>query len=192
MYPTPAPMHLLFLSTCKLSYLVFIDFSFSPNSHPRLEYQQAQQEMLRRKQRIIPIMLEDVTKYRETMDNTLWSILQSVTYLSYPGSTAEERQQAKFWKRLFLSMPKKKDQQLPPEDADFQATLDHLSPTGSVSLQSKPDSMSVGGESPLKNNLKNENCIFGRCWNTKQSKSAPIQLIGITFLSNDVPQQQKK
>nr|KAG5709896.1 hypothetical protein BaRGS_029938 [Batillaria attramentaria] len=74
----------------------------------RMEYQQAQYESLKRKQRIVPIMLEDINDFRDTMDPNLACILRTVTYIRYPNVTADDRQLEKFWKRLELSMPKKK------------------------------------------------------------------------------------
>ncbi|PVD22989.1 hypothetical protein C0Q70_16250 [Pomacea canaliculata] len=75
----------------------------------RFEYQQAQQEMLKRKQKIIPIMFQDVSDHLDAMDKTLKTILQSVTYLDLPKAASDQQRLEKFWKRLQLSMPKKKD-----------------------------------------------------------------------------------
>ncbi|XP_050403178.1 uncharacterized protein LOC126819270 isoform X2 [Patella vulgata] len=70
------------------------------------EYQKAQHEMLRRKQRIIPIMFQDINDI-EHVDKTLQSILDSITYLEWPGEDSPKKIE-KFWKRLEFSMPKKK------------------------------------------------------------------------------------
>ncbi|KAL3869473.1 hypothetical protein ACJMK2_042150 [Sinanodonta woodiana] len=71
----------------------------------RFEYQCAQQEMLQKKHRIIPILLEDITDIKDTIDPTLKVILNSVTYIVWPGENNPKELQ-KFWKRLELSMPK--------------------------------------------------------------------------------------
>ena len=57
--------------------------------------------------RIIPIILEDISQC-DSINPTLKAILQSVTYITYPGTQADERQMHKFWKRVHLSMPKRK------------------------------------------------------------------------------------
>ncbi|KAK3606472.1 hypothetical protein CHS0354_041420 [Potamilus streckersoni] len=71
----------------------------------RFEYQCAQNEMLQRKHRIIPILLEDITEIKDTIDPTLKVILNSVTYIMWPGED-NPKELNKFWKRLELSMPK--------------------------------------------------------------------------------------
>ncbi|CAH1795940.1 unnamed protein product, partial [Owenia fusiformis] len=72
----------------------------------RLEYQLAQQEMLKLRNRIIPVMLEDILD--EKIDENLRYIIESVTYIKYPlreeGTKAEED----FWERIRLAMPKKR------------------------------------------------------------------------------------
>lgn len=64
--------------------------------------------MLKRKHRIIPLLLEDITSVKSGMDKTLKGIIDSVTYLEWPGTSCEKKVE-KFWKRLTLSLPKKKD-----------------------------------------------------------------------------------
>ncbi|KAH3867706.1 uncharacterized protein LOC127867596 [Dreissena polymorpha] len=73
----------------------------------RFEYEKAQQEMLKRKHRIIPIVLEDISGLSSTMDKSLKAIISSVTYLEWPIES-ESKKIDKFWKRLQLSLPKKK------------------------------------------------------------------------------------
>lgn len=63
--------------------------------------------MLNFKMRIIPVILEDISQC-DSINPTLKAILQSVTYITYPGTQADERQMHKFWKRVHLSMPKRK------------------------------------------------------------------------------------
>ena len=64
--------------------------------------------MLKRKHRIIPILLEDISSVKATMDKNLKGIMDSVTYLEWPGVSCEKKEE-KFWKRLTLSLPKKKE-----------------------------------------------------------------------------------
>ena len=64
--------------------------------------------MLSLKMRIIPVILEDISQCA-SINPTLKAILQSVTYITYPGPEADERQMRKFWKRVQLSMPKRKN-----------------------------------------------------------------------------------
>lgn len=73
----------------------------------QFEYQKAQTEMLKRKHRIIPIMLEDISGV-SNIDKNLKGIINSVTYLEWPKSEERAKKEEKFWKRLQLSLPKKK------------------------------------------------------------------------------------
>ena len=70
-----------------------------------MEYQKAQHEMLKLKHRIIPIVLEDISNCRN-MDKNLKGILNSVTYIEWPGDDSSKRLD-RFWKKLQLSLPKK-------------------------------------------------------------------------------------
>ncbi|XP_069106975.1 neurogenic locus notch homolog protein 1-like [Argopecten irradians] len=81
---------------------------FVTSEFTRFEYQIAQQEMLKRTHRIIPILLEDISHLYDSMDPNLKQIIKSVTYLSYPGEEASEKKINNFWKKLSLSMPKKR------------------------------------------------------------------------------------
>ena len=65
--------------------------------------QVAQQEMLRNKQRIIPIIFREFDN--KNLDENLKVILSTITYLIWP---TEERERKKFWKRLIKAMPKQK------------------------------------------------------------------------------------
>ena len=71
----------------------------------RMEYQKAQHEMLKLKHRIIPIVLEDISKC-SNMDRNLRGILNSVTYIEWPGEENSKRLE-RFWKKIELSLPKK-------------------------------------------------------------------------------------
>ncbi|XP_033727792.1 uncharacterized protein LOC117317104 [Pecten maximus] len=79
---------------------------FVRSEFTRLEYQVAQQEMLKRKHRIIPLLLEDISA--DTVDPNLKQILRCVTYLEYPGADSSEKNMNRFWKKLSLAMPKKR------------------------------------------------------------------------------------
>lgn len=81
--------------------------NFIESEFCRFEYQRAQVEMLKRKQRIIPVILSDITREKEQMDETLRTILETITYLNWPEDN-DPKKIEKFWKRLELSMPKKK------------------------------------------------------------------------------------
>lgn len=70
-----------------------------------MEYQKAQHEMLRLKHKIIPIVLEDISEVKN-LDKNLKSILNSVTYLEWPGNDNSKKLE-RFWKKLELSLPKK-------------------------------------------------------------------------------------
>lgn len=87
----------------------------------RLEYQVAQHEMLKRKHRIIPVLLEDISTVNDTMDPNLKQILRCVTYLEYPGKDGSNKNINRFWKKLSLAMPKKRivdNKEKPPNEND--------------------------------------------------------------------------
>lgn len=88
----------------------------------RMEYQKAQHEMLKLKHKIIPIVLEDITKFKD-VDTNLKSIISSVTYLEWPGHDNSKKTE-RFWKKLELSLPKKSapssSQDSTPESSSFQ------------------------------------------------------------------------
>ena len=65
--------------------------------------------MLKRKHRIIPIVLEGLSQMNFSMDKNLKGIIDSVTYIEWPGEGEDiSRKRDKFWKQLQLSLPKKK------------------------------------------------------------------------------------
>ncbi|XP_033736673.1 uncharacterized protein LOC117324939 [Pecten maximus] len=72
----------------------------------RMEYQKAQHEMLKMRHKIIPIVLEDVSKCK-TLDKNLKTILSTVTYIEWPGEE-DSKKLEKFWKKIELSLPKKR------------------------------------------------------------------------------------
>ena len=73
----------------------------------RFEYQVAQTEMLKRKHKIIPLLLEEVKNIRNEMDKNLRIIIDSVTYIKWPGED-NSKLLDQFWQQLQLSLPKKK------------------------------------------------------------------------------------
>ncbi|KAK3734806.1 hypothetical protein RRG08_063652 [Elysia crispata] len=74
----------------------------------RFEFQMALQEMVSQKHRILPILLDDVSSLKKDMDETLRKVLEAVTWIKYPGSDASNKELDQFWKRIILSMPKKR------------------------------------------------------------------------------------
>lgn len=71
-----------------------------------MEYQKAQHEMLKMRHKIIPIVLDDISKYK-TIDKNLKTILSTVTYIEWPGEE-DSKKLEKFWKKIALSLPKKR------------------------------------------------------------------------------------
>ena len=65
----------------------------------RLEYQVAQQQMLRLRHKIIPIIYRDINHLTD-LDLNLKLLLGSVTYLLWPGDNATSKQLKQFWKQL--------------------------------------------------------------------------------------------
>ncbi|XP_052777288.1 protein eyes shut homolog [Mya arenaria] len=89
--------------------ILIVSPNYLASNFAKFEWQTAQQRMLERRHRIIPILLEDVSSYHESMDPNLRQILASVTYIEWPhDETATQKKTDKFWKRIELSMPKKK------------------------------------------------------------------------------------
>lgn len=72
---------------------------FLSSEWTRYEYQVALQEMLKKKHRIIPVILEDISEM-EDVDETLKQILSSITYIKWPES---EKKQKHFWKTSVLT-----------------------------------------------------------------------------------------
>ncbi|GFN93976.1 toll-like receptor [Plakobranchus ocellatus] len=115
--------------------ILLLSADYISNEWCRFEYLIAQHETcIKVKQRIIPIMLDDIDKDKKKMDKTLRYIVDSVKCLRYPCPPSElrdgqcsstgdsegahaknkeviafERRQARFWERLRLSMPKKRE-----------------------------------------------------------------------------------
>ncbi|GFO37170.1 protein toll [Plakobranchus ocellatus] len=115
--------------------IMLLSADYISNEWCRFEYLIAQHETcIKLKQRIIPIMLDDIDKDKKKMDKTLRFIVDSVKCLRYPCPPSElsdgqcsftgdpecahpkskelvtfERRQARFWERLRLSMPKKRE-----------------------------------------------------------------------------------
>ncbi|XP_041360277.1 uncharacterized protein LOC121376469 [Gigantopelta aegis] len=86
--------------------ILILSPSFVESEWCRLEYQKAQQEMLKLKHKIIPIMLQDITDVTN-VDKNLKQIINTVTFIRWPGEEVEKRVD-KFWQLMQCSMPKKK------------------------------------------------------------------------------------
>ena len=54
------------------------------------------------------MLLDDISDCQSSMDPNLKTILSSVTYLEWPGDCCPDKKVEKFWKRLQLSLPKKR------------------------------------------------------------------------------------
>ncbi|XP_060082255.1 uncharacterized protein LOC132561580 [Ylistrum balloti] len=109
----------------------------------RMEYQKAQHEMLKMRHKIIPIVLEDVSKCK-TLDKNLKTILSTVTYIEWPGEEDSKRLE-KFWKKIELSLPKKRaGEHLSPHSETSASTS---SSTTSIDM----DESKVSSEDPMSN-----------------------------------------
>ena len=64
--------------------------------------------MLAEKHRILPIVVGDISLLRLEMDDTLKSLLKSITWLEFPGKDACKKEMDIFWSLFLLSMPKKR------------------------------------------------------------------------------------
>ncbi|XP_076441209.1 uncharacterized protein LOC143280450 [Babylonia areolata] len=110
-------------------FILILTPSYLRNEWAEFEFQRAFHEMLKRRIRIIPIILEDLNVCPDQpLNTTLQTILDSVTPIQYPGPAADERKLHKFWKRVKLCMPKKKRKdevnmvEAPRENHDAAAT----------------------------------------------------------------------
>ncbi|KAK3089462.1 hypothetical protein FSP39_003803 [Pinctada imbricata] len=94
----------------------------------QFEYQIAKEQMLKRKQRIIPIILEDISDVTSSTDPNLKQILKSVTYIEWPDHS-NERKIKTFWSRVELSMPKRKsveEKQKESKDLKYEKSSNHV------------------------------------------------------------------
>ena len=55
------------------------------------------------------MLLDDISQCKSSMDPTLKNILSTVTYLEWQEDSSDEKKKEKFWKRLQLSLPKKRN-----------------------------------------------------------------------------------
>ncbi|XP_077982524.1 uncharacterized protein LOC144437455 [Glandiceps talaboti] len=81
----------------------------------------AHREMIGLKQKLIPLMFDDVTKMGNIRPS-LKSILNTITYISWPGEgdNVNAKDVDKFWKRLVKAMPRKRKQKPRGELAQFE------------------------------------------------------------------------
>ncbi|XP_052102440.1 neurogenic locus notch homolog protein 2-like isoform X2 [Mytilus californianus] len=89
--------------------IIVISQQYIQSDFTRFEYQVAQTEMLKRKHKIIPVLLEDINHVEHEMDENLKIIIESVTYIKWPGENTSKALD-QFWKQLHLSLPKKHKQ----------------------------------------------------------------------------------
>ncbi|KAH3693317.1 uncharacterized protein LOC127863166 [Dreissena polymorpha] len=107
----------------------------------RMEYQKAQHEMLKLKHKIIPIVLEPIHDL-SNVDTNLKSLLNSVTYLEWPG-LENNKKVDKFWQQMELSLPKKssvdQSSSLPLPEQTQQTQSDNCSEA--ISSPQRPSSL---------------------------------------------------
>lgn len=103
----------------------------------RFEYQVAQTQMLKRKHKIIPVLLEDINHVEHEMDENLKIIIESVTYIKWPGENSCKALD-QFWKQLHLSLPKKhKQSSFSPLSFSDSISSFRLSDKGSLNIVSE-------------------------------------------------------
>ncbi|CAG2257684.1 unnamed protein product [Mytilus edulis] len=88
--------------------ILIISREYLQGGYTTFELEMAHAEMIstKSKHKIIPVLLDKYENLQGLMDDTLKHIIQSVTYITWPGETSQRDVKA-FWKRLELSMPKK-------------------------------------------------------------------------------------
>ncbi|XP_060072655.1 uncharacterized protein LOC132552494 [Ylistrum balloti] len=137
---------------------------FVTSEFTRFEYQIAQQEMLKRKHKIIPILLEDISDVNDDMDPNLKQIINSVTYIEYPGKDPSEKKINHFWRKIVLSMPKKRaSEQKQKQQRDM---VDYKQPNGVVEMAGKNVVVKIADEQKEKENefLENQQGTNIREW----------------------------
>ncbi|XP_077867596.1 uncharacterized protein LOC100367428 [Saccoglossus kowalevskii] len=85
--------------------LLILSPAFAESVWCEYELHFAHQEMVALKQKLIPIMFDDIT-HMENMRPSLRSILKTVVYISWPKD-GNHKNVDKFWKRLIKAMPEK-------------------------------------------------------------------------------------
>lgn len=113
----------------------------------KLEYQVAQREMLKRRHLIVPIVLEDFSDSRTEIDPNLKAIINSVTYIEWPGIEREKKLN-KFWERVRLSMPKTKRQSAESQNKSGSNEITN------VNTDSGNPDMCVSGNDDVENCMK--------------------------------------
>ena len=81
--------------------ILLLSPSYIQSEWTRFEYQVAQQQMLKLRHRILPIILRDLTNVKDDLDQNLKVILASVTYLEWPQ---DSRREENFWRVLERAM----------------------------------------------------------------------------------------
>jgi hypothetical protein len=85
--------------------ILLISPEYLQEEWPRFEYVLAQQEMLRLRHRVIPVILRDISHVTD-VDPVLKNMMKSLTCIVWPQED-DNRAVQKFWKRIELAMPKK-------------------------------------------------------------------------------------
>ncbi|XP_063415142.1 uncharacterized protein LOC134697051 [Mytilus trossulus] len=116
--------------------IIVVSQQYIQSDFTRFEYQVAQTEMLKRKHKIIPVLLEDINHLEHEMDENLKIIIESVTYIKWPGEN-NSKALDQFWKQLHLSLPKKhKQSSFSPHSLSDSISSFRLSDKGSQDIVS--------------------------------------------------------
>ncbi|VDI71033.1 Hypothetical predicted protein, partial [Mytilus galloprovincialis] len=88
--------------------ILIISREYLQGGYTTFELEMAHAEMIstKSKHKIIPVLLDKYENLQGLMDDTLKHLIQTVTYITWPGETSQ-RDVKTFWKRLELSMPKR-------------------------------------------------------------------------------------
>ncbi|XP_070563661.1 uncharacterized protein [Ptychodera flava] len=78
--------------------------SFVESEWCRFEFLKAQEEMMKKKTKLIPIMFKDISRV-EDMDANLKSLLSEISYIAWPR---EDENKDKFWDNMKYAMPRKR------------------------------------------------------------------------------------
>lgn len=115
--------------------ILIITPGYLQSEHTMFDFYVAQQAMLERKHRIIPVLLDDISDFKSSMDPNLKTVLSSITYIEWPNdSSNNEKKIEKFWKRMQLSLPKKRSS----SDTNTISPLDSVEANDIKFLSVKP------------------------------------------------------
>ncbi|ESO88270.1 hypothetical protein LOTGIDRAFT_165708 [Lottia gigantea] len=104
--------------------VLIISPNYLGSEYAQFEFQTAHLESLSLHSRIVPVIYKDISQHQGSIDATLKHILRTITYLEWP-TIEDNKKETKFWKRLALSLPKRKELDAKSIEAKLSPSKDH-------------------------------------------------------------------